>query len=277
MATRLAEELKVPQERFAAFAEVFEAQGDRGARRWDEFLGKVRSSVEVEQRITERPELLAELKEKLDERSLEHARQRLIFCGRYSQKVKTPLDQALDFAVAGISAAVETRARLGGSKMRMIVAPGRFGDDHLTCRGNAFPYRPSVSASHGSSVIEARAEEDTDAAKSGTLLGYVAMQGGGYIDDLGVEPKFQGQSVATALLAAAAAIECQRGGSGSLSLDVRAANVPAIKCYEALGFKFGDLQHPGFLDWDGGYDGQVDASVVKAKLPASADISKILR
>merc|ERR1712060_889691 len=103
--------------------------------------------------------------------------------------------------------------------------------------------------------------------------GYVAMQGGGYVDDISVEPLFQGHGVATALLAGAAAVELKGRGSGSLCLDVRAANIPAIKLYQQLGFQMGALQHPGFLDWDGGYDGQADAATVKAKLPANADIT----
>merc|ERR1712190_4796 len=106
-------------------------------------------------------------------------------------------------------------------------------------------------------------------------MGYVAMQGGGYVDDIAVFPEFHGQRVATALLAGAAVVECQSGGAGTLCLDVRAANVPAIQLYKALGFKFGSLQHPGFLDWDGGFDGQADAKMVLAKLPANADISKL--
>ena len=55
------------------------------------------------------------------------------------------------------------------------------------------------------------------------------MQGGGYVDDLAVFPAFQGQGVGRALLAAAGAVEARTQRGASLSLDVRAANVPAIK------------------------------------------------
>ena len=40
--------------------------------------------------------------------------------------------------------------------------------------------------------------------------------------------------------------------------------------YSALGFRFGGLQHPGFLDWDGGHEGEADAATVAAKLPPNA-------
>lgn len=272
MASQLAERLQVPKAKLAAFAEVYEAQGERGARRWEEFLRKVRSSAEVESRLEERPELLAPFEGK-DAHILERAKQRLIFCGRYSAKVGTSLDEALESAASGLSAAAETAAKVGGTgRLRMTVAAGRFGDEHLACRTSSFPYRPSVSASHGSHVVEARTAEDTSAAGRGTLLGYAAMQGGGYVDDLAVEPAFHGQSVASALLAGCAAAELKRG-CDSLSLDVRAANVPALELYRAIGFNFGALEHPGFLDWDGGYSGSADASVVLKRLPPSADIS----
>jgi len=102
------------------------------------------------------------------------------------------------------------------------------------------------------------------------------MQGGGYVDDIAVLPAFQGQGVASALLAGAAAVEVARG-SGELCLDVRAANLPALSLYRALGFRFGALEHPGFLDWDGGYSGSASAAVVAKKLPPTADISKLLK
>mmetsp|Transcript_424 Transcript_424/g.784 ORF Transcript_424/g.784 Transcript_424/m.784 type:complete len:269 (+) Transcript_424:30-836(+) len=267
MAAAAATSLGVPTEKLAAFTEVYEAQGPRGARRWKEFLSKVRSAAEVEQRIAERPELLAGHPPE----TLARAKERLIFCGRYSAKVQTPLDSALDDAVAGISRARET---LAVGKLRMIVAFGTFGDEHLACRGQAFPYKPSVSACHGSKVIEARAVHETAVNQPHELLGYVAMQGGGYVDDIAVFPKFHGQRVATSLLAGAAAAEKARGGR-QLCLDVRAANTPAISLYKALGFAFGPLEHPGFLDWDGGYQGEADAAAVLAKLPETADISSL--
>jgi len=273
-AAKCAEKLKVPPERLAAFTEVYEAQGERGAPRWEDFLRKVRSSAEVEARIAQRPELLAPF-EGQDAHVAERARQRLIFCGRYSAKVGTPLDKALEVAAAGLAAAAVTAAKAGGpGQLRMALRQGVFGDEHLTCRGNAFPYRPSVSASHGSPVIEARAVEDTPAAQKGTMLGYVAMQGGGYVDDIAVEPAYHGQGVARALLAGAAAAELKQGRR-SLSLDVRAANLPAVALYQDLGFAFGGLEHPGFLDWDGGYSGSADASSVAKRLPPNADLSQL--
>merc|ERR1712151_518222 len=115
-------------------------------------------------RIEERPELLKSAGE--DERALAHLKARLIFCGRYSLKAGTPLDTALDNATAGLAAAADTASKLGGrGKLQMTIAQGTFGDDHLACRGQAFPYRPSVSASHGTRVIEARSAEENEVAK----------------------------------------------------------------------------------------------------------------
>jgi len=269
----LAAELGVPADKMPAFMEVYEAQGDRGARRWEDFLKKVRSSAEVRQRIAERPELLSGFAGQ-DAKMMNHAMERLIFCGRYSAKVGTPLDTALDTAVKGLTASLETAAKLGSEKMKMVLGYGTWGDEHAACRQEAFPYRPSVSAGPGTSVIEARAAENTAAARSGQLLGYVAMQSS-YVDTIEVFSAFSGQGVASALLSGAATVEVSRGGR-ELSLDVRAANTPAIAMYKSLGFRFSSLQHPGFLDWDGGYEALADASVVKSKLPPNADISKML-
>ena len=100
---------------------------------------------------------------------------------------------------------------------------------------------------------------------------YVAVQTGGYIDDIATWPQFHGQGSASGLLAAAAALELDARRT-TLTLDVRAANVPAIKLYRALGFDFGPLSFPGFLDWDGGLEGQADAATVLAKRPANCKL-----
>ena len=122
---------------------------------------------------------------------------------------------------------------------------------------------------------------------------------------IAVFPVFHGNGVATALLAAAATLELQGRKTGAtLSLDVRAANVPAIKLYERLGFAFGENTFPGFLDCmhaaakrlpcpslltircdiclsstagDGGFEGEADARKVAAALPENADISALGR
>ena len=59
----------------------------------------------------------------------------------------------------------------------------------------------------------------------------------------------------------------------SLSLDVRAANVPAIKLYTKLGFRFGDNAFPGFLDWDGGFSGEASAAAIAEACPPNCDLS----
>ena len=262
MAEAEAQKLGVPPDRLAAFAEVYAALGRRGAQSWQSLLDKVRSSAEVEAAIAARSdELFADAP---DERARAKWFERLVFCGRYSAKVGTPLDAALNAGAAQLRAAVASRATLG--EVKMAIAPATFGDEHLQCRTNAYPYRPSCSASHGDSVVEARATHPAEVA--GRLLGYVAMQGS-YVDDIAVEPEVQGQKVASALLAGAATAV----GGGSVSLDVRAANAPAIRLYESLGFQFGDLEHPGFLDWDGGYSGGGSAREIVGHAPPNADLS----
>ena len=269
MADAAAAKFEVPTTMRAAFAEVYACQGQRGAKGWQSMLAKVRSSVEVTARILELGESLlpADLLN-------DHVEKRLVFCGRYSAKVGTPLDDALTSAAKGVLEALATKAALNaGMKIPFSVAKGVFGDAHHACRGGAFPYTPSVSARHGSHVLEARALQAIgDVVVAGELLGYVAVEGGGYVDDISVWPKFHGQGVASGLLAAASALE-MRGGAATLSLDVRAANTPAIKLYESLGFHFGANSYPSFLDWDGGFEGQANAADVLQQKPPNCEIS----
>ena len=210
---QLADSLKVPPEQRAAFAEVYECQGSRGAKNYKTLLAKVRSDAEVRAAIDAKAASLLPADALAEGLALD----RLIFCGRYSAKAGTPLDDALAAAAAGVVEARKTMQAIGGRKqLAFSVAPGKFGDEHLACREAAFPYRPSVSASHGSAVLEARASQPVaDVVAAGALLGYVAMQGGGYVDDIGVLPKFHGQGVATGLLCAAAAAEVKGARRGS--------------------------------------------------------------
>ena len=241
VAERLAERLRVPAARRPAFLEIVAAQGERGAKHWEAYLSKVRSHTEVAARIDELADSLGIEK---DSRAWE----KLVFCGRYSAKAGTALDDALQSAADGIRRAASTsagaQAALGGP-IRFKVVAGRFGDEHLRCREHAFPYKPSVSARHGSAVLHALATEAISGLfVPGQLLGYVAVQTEGYIDDVSVFPEFQGHGVASACLAAAGAIEAASGRRNpTLSLDVRAANVPAIRLYKSLGFRFGTIQH----------------------------------
>ena len=269
-----AAKLRVPSDRLPGFAEVYAAQGERNAKHWERYLAKVRSHAEVAARLEELGVAAA---------TGSKAHERLIFCGRYSAKAGTPLDQAISAAVAGLDAAVRTAAAIQEKKagdetlgrLRFRVVAGRFGDEHLRCRGEAFPYSPSVSARHGSDVLAALAVDGVDGVVAPEqLLGYVAMEGGGYVDDIATFPAFHGQGVAAGLLAAAAALEARGGRRGAtLSLDVRAANVPAIKLYTKLGFRFGDNAFPGFLDWDGGFSGEASAAAIAEACPPNCDLS----
>mmetsp|Transcript_32546 Transcript_32546/g.93723 ORF Transcript_32546/g.93723 Transcript_32546/m.93723 type:complete len:100 (+) Transcript_32546:565-864(+) len=95
---------------------------------------------------------------------------------------------------------------------------------------------------------------------------------GSYADDVAVFPAFQGQRVATALFAAADEQLCASGRGRELTLDVRAANTPAIALYKALGFQFGENSYPGFLDWDGGFSSTVRAGALRSQLPQNATL-----
>jgi len=264
---KLAEDLGVPSEKYEAFKEVCVATGNRGASQWEELLQKVRSTSEVEQRITERPELLSAL-EGLDERTVARAKERLKYWGRYSAKAGMDLDEALDVAAAGVATNLKTTTA-GGLRIRVTEAV--IGDEHLDCQSQTFPYSSNCTVVLGRQVIEARAAEDTGAVTAGTLLGYIAMEIGGYIDEVAVMPEYQGHGVASALLAAAASAVIADGGR-ILCVDVRFANGPAIGLFKALGFKFSSLQHPGFFDWDGGYYCEATAVDVSAHVPANAEI-----
>ena len=258
----LANKLNVPEGvARQSFAEVFESLGERGAKKYEDYLKKVRSNAQVNARIAE---LALEAEGAVYDR--------LLFCGRYSAKAGTPLDDALRSASASVAEAANVRAALGGRKLAIQITASRWGDEHAACRAAAFPYVPACSASHGSPTFDARAAEAVGAWVSpGQLLGYVAMQAGGYIDDISVFPIMHGQGVASSLLAGAA--KAERGAT--LSLDVRAANVPALKLYRSLGFRFGELEHPSFLDWDGGYSGDAAKADVLAKCPPNADLTRI--
>ena len=135
---------------------------------------------------------------------------------------------------------------------------------------------------YGEPLLEARAT--APASLAGRLLGYVSLQDDGeargwtpahaYVDDVAVEPEFHGLRVARALLAAAGACGVARARA-KVALDVNGANAPARALYEQLGFRFGPLEHPSWLDWDGGYEGDADAAKLAALLPPNADISEL--
>lgn len=276
MATRLAAETNLPKDLIPALAEVCESQGLVNAKRLARspaLLSKVRSVSEVKQRIQDRPELLHTLRENnASEWELEKACERMIFCGRYSAKVGTSLDEALETAAKEFAEAAEVTLTLGGrSQLAMTVAAAVFGDEHLACRRKAYPYVPACCASHGDPVIEARASVDSPLVSKGSLLGYIAMQGS-YADDIAVFPRYHGQGVARALLAGADKQVVDSGGK-TFTLDVRAANTPAISLYKALGFKFGGNTYPGFLDWDGGFSGAAPAGSTLSKLPPSVTLN----
>mmetsp|Transcript_331 Transcript_331/g.707 ORF Transcript_331/g.707 Transcript_331/m.707 type:complete len:280 (-) Transcript_331:57-896(-) len=265
----IASEFQLSDKLLPNLQEAFDIQGKSKARALagnPTALGKVCSTYEVSKRIGERQDLLSFLGEAPDESEVKHCHERLLFCGRYSGKTDKSLDEALEMAAAGLKAAHETAAAAGGRcRVEMTVRRGIFGAEHAQCRSLAFQYTPACSAGPGDSVWEARGKE-------GNLLGYLNLEGGGYIDDVSVHPAYQGQHVATALFAAADEEVCNGNLSDSLSLDVRAANSPALCFYEYLGFAFGPLRFPSFLDWDGGYSGQVPAGQIRTRKPPTATI-----
>ena len=124
-ATLAAASLGVPPAELDAFSEVYGCQGARGARNYKSLLAKVRSNAEVRARIGALADTL-----QLDKLG-PHAHDRLLFCGRYSAKVGTDLDESLRAAAAGLAAAHRTRqacAAAPGGKMPFTVTNGIFGD-----------------------------------------------------------------------------------------------------------------------------------------------------
>ena len=76
------------------------------------------------------------------------------------------------------------------------------------------------------------------AVENGELLGYIGMllaPGEGQILNLAVFPKARRRGVAKGLVARLIA-EAEARGLGSLSLEVRVSNAPAIRLYESFGF-----------------------------------------
>jgi len=263
----LAADFGVPPEKLPAFREVCEATGNRGASHWEELLGKVRSTFEVEQRISGRPELLSAV-DGSDERTVGRAKEQLKYWGRYSAKVGTTLDEALDLAAEGIATGLSIAA---AGKLRLRISMAIADDEHLNCQGQAFPYRFNPMVAHGRQVIEARPAEDFGVVAAGTLLGYISLDSFGYIGEIAVIPQYQGRGVATALVVAAASAVTANGGQ-IMCVDIRSGNQPAINMFKALGFKLSSLEHPGFFDWDGGYYCEATAKDVAKHVPANAEI-----
>ncbi len=82
------------------------------------------------------------------------------------------------------------------------------------------------------------------ALENGDLLGYIGMllaPGEGQILNLAVFPKARRRGVAKGLVARLIA-EAAARGLGSLSLEVRVSNAPAIRLYESFGFGVAGLR-----------------------------------
>jgi len=161
------------------------------------------------------------------------------------------MDAALDRVLKDFAAHQTTRSG------KLTYRRGTFGKWHAAIRRSAFPYVPASASGIGSQTIDCEDE-------GGSLVGYIAIElSGGYIDDLAVEPAWQGQGIARHLVvtAATALIE-EAGQDAEISLHVRAKNLPAIALYRSLGFVFGPNEFPPWYDWHGGYHGTAKAASV---------------
>merc|ERR1712241_1287614 len=116
--------------------------------------------------------------------------------------------------------------------------------------------------SHGDEVIECHYMGGGEAES--LLVGFMALRGN-YADDLSVDPAFQGRGIAKAIVCGAAARLLSQG-SGDLTLDVRACNLPGIGMYKAIGFQVVRRHFPGFYDWHGGYSMKASTAALAEKL-----------
>lgn len=231
-AARVAEILRVPPNRLPAFRELYEALAEANSGRaparsklqkYEEILSGARSQAEVLEFAQGHDAELGTLCAAAGVRR-ELVTQRLIFVAVYGERL------GLEDALRVVREELQARAdALQTHRPPFTVRHGRFDDRHEVIRRASYPYRPACSAQHGDETLDCLSAE-------GTLVGYLAVEEGNYLDDIAVVPSLHGVGVAKALVCVAAR-EAVDHGQRALSLDVRACNLPARGLYKSLGFK----------------------------------------
>jgi ribosomal protein S18 acetylase RimI-like enzyme len=274
-ALRAAEGLQVPAEELEAFAELYaalsEAKGGRAPAqrdlaKWQAAFARARACAHVHQFVLERSGEIDALCEAGGMRR-ELVEGRLMFAGVYGTRLSLP--EALERVRRELQSRgrVDDQSRKAGEQL--TVTAGAFDARHAAIRARAYPYTPACSARAGDATI------DCLESASGELLGYLAMEGGTYVDDLAVLPRVHGAGVAKALVCGAAR-QCLARGERALSLDVRACNLPAFALYRGLGFAVGSKYYPAFYDWHGGYSCEAtDLEQLAARMPAGVVVGAL--
>jgi ribosomal protein S18 acetylase RimI-like enzyme len=256
----LLEQLKVPDSDVQAFTEYFTAVLSRGGgkppsaatlKEWKSELQAAPAEVSVWS-FLQQPENAALLKGK-DERFID----RVVFSCVYGNALSS-------FKEALANAAAEAEKRVDQGSCRLKFSDGHFDRRHQALRAAAYPYRPACGSGPGHVTVDC-----VDEANGEQLVGYIAVSADGYADDLCVLPSHSGCGIARGLVCAAAA-RLEAAGVDELNLHVRACNHPAIKLYESLGLRKGDLEFPGWYDWHGGHHMVGKAKDIAALASAAA-------
>lgn len=265
-AEEAAERFGVPGTERRAFAELFLAAQEAGRasdanlQRWREHLAQSRAEATVREHMEEHAtEIGAAVQQLLAARGSDVSpsappeagredrlrcslEQRLVFSGVYG--VGLSLDESLQRVLGEVEQASALKLAADSSPLELRVESGVFDERHARIRRSAYPYRPACTAGEGDPVTNC-------VCSDGALAGYIAMHGS-YADDLAVDPKFHGCGVAKTLVREMAA-GLKQQGSSTMSLDVRALNLPAIEFYKRMGFKIQEKRYPAFYDWHGGF------------------------
>ena len=263
-ATALASTLGVSEGEYAAFAEyvkaVSEKLGTRAlstqhVRAWRTDLAACPARASV---LT----FAQEVSTRIDEAAAASARVRqsifasLMFTCIYG---KNAHGERLQFEVAlqRVLDQVVERASAEPPTQPLQYVPGKYGAAHAAVRAAAYPYTPACASDINHTTVDC-----IDA--NGGLLGYVCVdEDFGYLDDLCVLPRAQGYGIAACLVVQAAKSLVERRVD-TISLHVRAANLPARRLYSALGFAEGDNEYPSWYDWHGGFHLEAESALVAA-------------
>jgi ribosomal protein S18 acetylase RimI-like enzyme len=275
VAMQIAQRLGVPPSMRLAFIELFVARmaklssipTDVDLADWRSTLAETRALVTVQQFIAQHQAAIDSACQKTGMKRYT-AEQRFVAMGVYGKGedgIALPLTACLDELC-------KLHPPTYGHAARPKILPGVFDERHENLRQRAYPYHPACEATTGWDTLDL-------VGPDGVLLGFLALEDGDYVDDLTVDPQWQGCGMAKALVTGAA-MQMQkspdyRAGS-RLSLDVRRRNLPALELYKHLGFRVDKDHYPDFYDWHGGYEMSADVAKLIHYMPPSVDCKALL-